>query len=83
MGFFDNDNSMTVFNGNIQRLDFRLSCYSPPVADEDLLAEDGAVGAEEGDGVEGVRSHGVPETHVIRLKSRRLIRSSQLASAQN
>merc|ERR1719350_283391 len=39
----------------------------PPVADEDLLAEDGAVGAEEGHGVEAVRSHGVPEAHVIRL----------------
>merc|ERR1719350_674997 len=39
----------------------------PPVADEDLLTEDGAVGAEEGHGVEAVRSHGVPEAHVIRL----------------
>ena len=40
---------------------------SPPVADEDLLAEDGAVGAEEGHGVQGVRGHRVPEAHVISL----------------
>ena len=40
---------------------------SPPVAHEDLLVEDGAVGAEEGDRVEGVRGDGVPQTHVVRL----------------
>ena len=41
---------------------------SPPVAHEDLLVEDGAVGAEEGDRVEGVRGDGVPQTHVVRLQ---------------
>ena len=40
---------------------------SPPVADEDLLAEDGAVGAEEVDRVEGVWADGVLQADAVLL----------------
>ena len=43
------------------------SLYSPPVADEDLLVEDGSVGTEEGGGVEAALVQGVTQTHVIDL----------------
>ena len=37
----------------------RLQAHSPPVAVEELLVEDGSVGAEEGDGVQAGRVDGV------------------------
>ena len=40
--------------------------YSPPVAVEDLLLEEGSVGAEEGRGVH-VAGKGVQQAHVVRL----------------
>ena len=43
---------------------------SPPVADEDLLAEDGAVGAEEVDRVEGVRADRVLQADAVLLALR-------------
>ena len=39
---------------------------SPPVAVEDLLLEEGSVGAEKGRGVH-VASKGVQQAHVVRL----------------
>ena len=41
--------------------------YSPPVTDKYLLVEHRPVGTDEGDGVEGVRTDGVPQTDVIHL----------------
>lgn len=40
--------------------------HSPPVAVEDLLLEDGPVGAEEGGRVHGA-GDGVQQAHVVRL----------------
>ena len=44
-----------------------ISRHLPPVADEDLLVEDGSVRADEGGGIEAVLAQRVAQTHVVGL----------------